>query len=1188
MRIARLDLIRYGRFTDLSLDLAPGPVEGAPAGDGPDLHILFGPNEAGKSTSLAALEDLLFGIPARSPLNFLHDYAAMRLGAELEGAGERLAVQRRKGNRDTLLDGEGMPLPAGEGALRPFLQGADRAFYARMFSLDHRRLRAGGQEILEARDEVGQMLFAAGAGLGGLRDRLSALNAEADALWGPRRSAKRAYAQAEDRLKAAEAALRDGTVTATDWQKLRDADSAARAAFEALDAQVQALGAERSRLGRIRRVHADIREKAALDATIAALEPAPPLPEDSRPRLQAAVRELEKSADRIQQAEERLAAVRDSHAALVPATALLERAADIRQLRDRRIELRGERSSLPRRRQELAAAEGQLHRLAAELDWPERELDAVLARIPPRPKLAALRSLLARRGGLEAGLAGARNAAAEARAKRAEAEHALAETPVPADTAALAAQIRTLRGGGDPAARIEALEARLAEAGAAIARGLDGLDPAMPDLAALTAIAPPERASVQRWRDRSLDLARRRHDAAGRRRAGEAELARHRKAAERIRRTEHAVSAEELAEARAARDTGWAALRGGLASGRAVPPADLDGHAAAIAAADAVADDRFAHAEAAARLAVTARAIAEQEEALATLAASEESALSAEAAELDAEWRQLWSALPDLPDAGAAAHRADRMLAWLDARAELIEAAAGRGTAERELDALRRDSAAAGAALLDAMAACGEDIAPWRGKSLRLLLEAAGACQQRHERAAEQRQQQVDELRAAERQLDRRQQDLAAAERDWASWQAAWDEAAAAIGLDGDGAPDAMDARITALEEMREIAIPAEALRHDRIAKIERDIAAFEAEAASLAGALLPAPADRDEVDPETVVLEMARQLEAAEEIAGRRADRARDIAAEEARLADEQAARAAAQEAIDDLRRQAGAADLDGLWAAIGRAEALREARQAQAAVLAALAAAGDGLSPADLEAECAGADIDAVKARDDALAGELAAVDGQRLEARDALTTAHAAFAAVGGADLAARAAADREAALAEMQEVAETYVQAKSAALLLDWAIDRYRQEKQAPLLARASGHFAMLTGGSFSELALEFGGDDSLLLTGRRPDGARVGIDGMSDGTADQLYLALRVAAVEDYLEKAAPLPFIADDLFIHFDDARAEAGFRVLGTLAMRTQVLVFTHHRHLVDVARAALGPDLHCLSLADGKAMAP
>ena len=166
MRIGRLDLLRYGRFSDVSL--------GLPAHD-PDIHILFGPNEAGKSTALTAVEDLLFGIPHNSPLNFLHEYASMRIGAVLENDDQALEFRRRKGKRDTLLTPEESPIPLGERALAPFLDGADRSFLARMFSLDHERLRQGGRDILDAQDEIGQMLFSAGAGLSGLRDTLKPL-----------------------------------------------------------------------------------------------------------------------------------------------------------------------------------------------------------------------------------------------------------------------------------------------------------------------------------------------------------------------------------------------------------------------------------------------------------------------------------------------------------------------------------------------------------------------------------------------------------------------------------------------------------------------------------------------------------------------------------------------------------------------------------------------------------------------------------------------------------------------------------------------------------------------------------------------------------------------------------------------------------------------------------------------------
>jgi uncharacterized protein YhaN len=59
-----------------------------------------------------------------------------------------------------------------------------------------------------------------------------------------------------------------------------------------------------------------------------------------------------------------------------------------------------------------------------------------------------------------------------------------------------------------------------------------------------------------------------------------------------------------------------------------------------------------------------------------------------------------------------------------------------------------------------------------------------------------------------------------------------------------------------------------------------------------------------------------------------------------------------------------------------------------------------------------------------------------------------------------------------------------------------------------------------------------------------------------------------------------MPFVADDLFVHFDDARASAAFEILGALSERTQVLYFTHHDHLVGVARRALGDDLHVVDL--------
>lgn len=124
MRIDRLDLTRYGRFTDGQLPF------GAVRPGTPDLHIVYGDNEAGKTTTYHALLDLLFGIEAATPYKFLHQAAALRLGGALEIGGETREVIRLPKQR-TLVDTDERPLP--EGLFSDDLAGLDRASYRTMF-----------------------------------------------------------------------------------------------------------------------------------------------------------------------------------------------------------------------------------------------------------------------------------------------------------------------------------------------------------------------------------------------------------------------------------------------------------------------------------------------------------------------------------------------------------------------------------------------------------------------------------------------------------------------------------------------------------------------------------------------------------------------------------------------------------------------------------------------------------------------------------------------------------------------------------------------------------------------------------------------------------------------------------------------------------------------------------------------
>ena len=112
MRIDRLDLLAYGPFTDQSLDLSGGDF---------GLHLIYGDNEAGKSTSLRALIAWLYGIPARTSDSFLHSNSQLRIGGQLRLTdGSAIEFVRRKGNKDTLLN-YGTSDPMDDKSLVPFI-----------------------------------------------------------------------------------------------------------------------------------------------------------------------------------------------------------------------------------------------------------------------------------------------------------------------------------------------------------------------------------------------------------------------------------------------------------------------------------------------------------------------------------------------------------------------------------------------------------------------------------------------------------------------------------------------------------------------------------------------------------------------------------------------------------------------------------------------------------------------------------------------------------------------------------------------------------------------------------------------------------------------------------------------------------------------------------------------------------
>jgi len=125
----------------------------------------------------------------------------------------------------------------------------------------------------------------------------------------------------------------------------------------------------------------------------------------------------------------------------------------------------------------------------------------------------------------------------------------------------------------------------------------------------------------------------------------------------------------------------------------------------------------------------------------------------------------------------------------------------------------------------------------------------------------------------------------------------------------------------------------------------------------------------------------------------------------------------------------------------------------------------------------------------------------------------------------------------------------------------------------MLTLTSTLFSQLTSGAFTHVSAQLSEKGDPILVGVRSDKSEIRPQHMSEGTTDQLYLALRLAAIQLHLKAHPAMPLILDDLLMSFDDERTQALLPILAELSTQTQILVFTHHQHLDNLFEKAI-PD--------------
>lgn len=1156
MRIRELQLIRYGKFTDRTLTL-PHRAR--------DIHLIVGPNEAGKSTLRTAIGDWLFGIPMRTPLAFLHPMPELRIGGVIErpGAGEQLAFDRIKANKNTLRTPADEHLP--DTVLQPWLGSLQAQAFNRMYALDHTTLVEGGAGILSASDDIGRMLFQSAAGIEHLGEALQKIQAEADALWAPRKSGARAYYQALEAYDAAHAEFKRAALRTKDWKAQHDALAFTQTKLADAKARDLALRQQLSRLERIRRVRPLLLAldsvRARRDALLAAGD-VPLLDDNAAEVFRSATHEIAVADAQIVRLQRDIAEARAALQETVVDRNMLSLEADITELNERRLQFRAHRTDIVKRAEEIRLEWVRVQELAAGLGWSSDSEEAVRQRVPAAPVRARLMALIKDRVALEQALKTHRANLADRRQALQQAEDALSQLTVGAIDPVLAAVVEQAMKLGDHEALMAELQQAIDGLAERIEAGLAALGAWRRPVESLQAMVVPEALHVQRL------IEQHRADAAEEKAHRDAlalktcEVAQLELELQQFVRNFQPVSRDQVVEARRVRDASWQAIKHAPQALMNRAPA-FEGQ---ITEADRLADDRLHRAQYEADRQSRTDALEHRQRERVELEHRLQ-ALKARSAERTAQWEALSGAcgLPQLPLEVAPV--------WLQQRQQVLDLATERTALERR----RAEQQVAATRIRDSLwTRLGGEQGGAPAPELGVCLRQARAQITLADQAQGQRTTLEEQIREGQRNLARSQAALQTAQQDWDTWAQSWQQAVQSIGHGVDTAVAQVEAEIDAMQVVERLLDRIRGIRSERIETMQADLDGLAATAKRLAARAAP---DLAAYSPDDMTLELVRRLnlakQAATAFAGLQARRARS----EAELAATEQGLQAVHAGLCPMMTAAGVDAVAALSGAIEHSDQRRDIERKIGSAERDLAEAADGLPLEALRTESEAIAPDQLKAELD----RLEAAVGEVVEEIAALSNAYGAqktaFDALDGADQAARAEAQRQEALAAMADAAEHYLRLKTAARLLTWSIEKFRETKQGPMLAKASSIFNGLTMGSFSRLLVDSDAATPRLF-GIRPNGEQVDVAGMSEGSRDQLYLALRLAALELQVEQGFGMPLVADDLFINFDDRRTAAGLKVLGELSRSMQVVFLTHHDHLVPLAQHVLGADLNVVQL--------
>jgi uncharacterized protein YhaN len=1153
MRLISLNLTAYGNFTDRRLVL--------PEGKG--LHVIYGSNEVGKSTCIRALRGLLYGIPENTPDDFLHESRRLRVGAVLlRSDGERLSVVRRKGRKDTLLGPDGRPIA--EDTLGSFLGGVDRETFIRVFGMSRDELLSGGRAIMEGKGSVGESLFAAGLGGADLKGLLETLESDAQSLFKPAGSLPKLNAEAKT-YRELKARIRDLSLLPKEWEELEGEVSSLEAHARQIKDQIALMSAQEDRLKRLRDalpVIGELREYRRKRTDLGEVKVLREGFSTERTRCQS---ENTRALSDEKTAQQRIGEIDAELGNLILPEDLLAQEKTVQGLVEELGSILKAQKDLPRVQGQVLEAIQAAKGILAELR-PDLSLECAGVLRLTVERIDKIRRLAEEHGRLTVRRQSAAERVSEYCQKLADGKRNLAELPEVRDVTELERSVVIVRRRGDLERAYAEAEFAAHSAREDVQATLKALPLWSGTLETLESLPLPPEKTIDEFEE-AFDLVddglrRAREDLAGTKGKIE-EIDGNLRT---LKLVGEPPTEEDLTAARAHRERGWALVRSAWLEGKRDeaaeaaldPPLPLEqAYEKGVLNADNVADRMRREAE---RVAHKAGLLADRrlQEERAEDVSREIGLLKEKRKELEKEWTSRWA------PAGVVPISPREIRAWMANLKELTRRAGEIRKLDGQAKKIAEEIEGSRSALLDRLAALGELPPPERSSLDAILLRAEEIIRSEKDLSVK-RETLLKEIEEAIKGKARAEEEERKVNEAFARWQEGWATALKGI---SEGLP--VSAAAVFLDRCAALSKKLDDAEKDkgRIESMKKDVQEFDKKVAKFIARYAPGLAG---LAVDQAVREVSSRVSKGKADAASRAKLSSERASRKKDLDKARETIRQTSERLAALRREAGCENDGELPEAEARSESARflDGKIDELSRRLMVLAAGRKLEEFAGEAE---------REDPDQIRQKLAEVETNLTEAqeefgrvRQNLGASSERLRTMDGRGHAAQAAQEAQETLASLRETAEKYLRLRLGVKILQAEIERYREKSQGPVLRRAAELFALVTERCFIGLEPDYGVGDEPVLVGVRENGERVALAGMSDGTQDQLYLALRLASLEKFSADGEPLPLLVDDALVNFDNARARAALKVLGDLAARTQVIFFTHHQHMVHLAKESV-----------------